>query len=58
MNAGVRSKVGFDVNIVVAGILDLVAGLIDRALEKGIFVVREVLLNGRAKEVEEGCAAA
>lgn len=30
MEAGVRSEVGFDVNVVIAGALDLVASVIDR----------------------------
>lgn len=30
MEAGVRGEVGFDVNVVIAGALDLVASVIDR----------------------------
>lgn len=54
MEAGVRSKVGFDCHIVVASTLQLIAGVIDGASEEAIFVVREVLLDGRAEKVEEG----
>ena len=52
MKTGVRGKVGLDVCVAVGGALDLVAGLVDSALHKGVLVVAEILLDGWTEEVE------